>query len=153
MGLKTSDPAAVRWAMSAEPGEFDILPHKEKRSMNANNYMWTLCDKLSEKLHVTKDDIYRQAIRDVGIWKDYELQGDCTTLLTGWTRQGIGWFYDRLDYTHSGDGYTYRVYYGSSVYNTKQMSRLIDYIVDECKDQGIETMPPEKLNALLEEWQ
>ena len=43
-------------------------------------------------------------------------------------------------------------YYGSSTYNTTEMSRLIDYVVDEAKELGIETLPPEQLNAMKESW-
>lgn len=43
-------------------------------------------------------------------------------------------------------------WYGSHVYDTKQMSRLIDAIVRDCKDAGIETLPPDKLGAMMEEW-
>lgn len=43
-------------------------------------------------------------------------------------------------------------YFGSSDYDTKQMSRLIDLIVQDCKAQGIETLSEEKLAAMNEEW-
>ena len=43
-------------------------------------------------------------------------------------------------------------YHGSSVYDTKQMSRLIDNLVQDCKEIGIETLPPEKLSLLVEDW-
>lgn len=45
-----------------------------------------------------------------------------------------------------------QLFYGSSAYDTAQMSRLIDNIVQECKAQGIETMPTEKLDRLKEMW-
>jgi hypothetical protein len=44
------------------------------------------------------------------------------------------------------------VYYGSSEYDTAQMSRLIDRIVEDCKEQGIETMPQAELDSLLTQW-
>ena len=44
------------------------------------------------------------------------------------------------------------VWYGSSVYDTKQMSRLIDAIVQDCKAAGIETMTPAELDALVSRW-
>ena len=43
-------------------------------------------------------------------------------------------------------------YYGSSSYNTAEMSKLIELIVQECKQQGIETKPKAEINALLESW-
>ena len=44
------------------------------------------------------------------------------------------------------------VWYGSSVYDTEQMSRLIDAVVEDCKAVGIETMTPEELDALMIRW-
>lgn len=42
--------------------------------------------------------------------------------------------------------------YGSSVYDTEQMARLIDAIVQDCRDVGIETMTPRELDALVSRW-
>lgn len=44
-------------------------------------------------------------------------------------------------------------YYGSSVYDSREMSILINEIVDQVKGLDIETMTPEELNALNEEWE
>lgn len=43
-------------------------------------------------------------------------------------------------------------YYGSSTYDTKQMARLIDLVVEDCKQQGIETLTPEELERMALEW-
>ena len=52
-----------------------------------------------------------------------------------------------------GQSYThYKIYLGSSEMNTKQMSRLIDGVIDECKALDIETMPEEYIKQLKEEW-
>jgi hypothetical protein len=40
------------------------------------------------------------------------------------------------------------LYYGSSTYNTAQMSLLIDHLVQDAKALGIETMTPQELEAL-----
>lgn len=42
------------------------------------------------------------------------------------------------------------LYSGSSTYDTRQMSSLIDNIVQDCQAVGVETMPPDKLQSLLE---
>ena len=44
------------------------------------------------------------------------------------------------------------LYYGSSSYDTEQMSSLIDLLVDDCKAQGIETATPDELARYKEEW-
>ena len=68
-----------------------------------------------------------------------------------WGDNGLGWRVKLLG--ASGPGMVDVVlYYGSSVYDTAQMARLIDLIISECKEQGIEYLPPERLAAMLEEW-
>ena len=44
------------------------------------------------------------------------------------------------------------LYYGSSEYDTAQMSRLLDAIIREAKLQNIETATPEELARLKENW-
>lgn len=52
-----------------------------------------------------------------------------------------------------GQSYThYKIYLGSSEMDTKQMSRLIDGVIDECRALEIETMPEEYVKRLKEEW-
>lgn len=144
---------AVRFIATAEPGLYDIIPHEEKRSLTANSYMWVLCDKLAEKTYTTKEDIYREAIRNVGLWKDFHLAPDeAKTFVRAWEMLGTGWITEQLDYARDGNSLVIRAYYGSSKYNSRQMARLIDHLVEECKEQDIETMPPDKLNSLLEAW-
>ena len=43
-------------------------------------------------------------------------------------------------------------YFGSSDYDTKQMSRLISLVVEDAKAQGIETLTPQELSRMEEEW-
>lgn len=43
-------------------------------------------------------------------------------------------------------------YHGSRVYDTKEMSRLIDCLVSMAKDIGVETRPQEELDDLIREW-
>lgn len=44
------------------------------------------------------------------------------------------------------------IYYGSSSYNTAEMSKLIELIVQECKTQDIETKSDAEIKSLLESW-
>ena len=57
-----------------------------------------------------------------------------------------------MDYDRDGDRVVIRAYYGSSTYNTKQMARLIDSIVEDCKAVGIETLTPATLDAMKDAW-
>lgn len=132
----------------------ELKRHQEKRSKNANDYAWTLIGKLADKLQLPPVEIYREMVKEVGVYRDFHLPADENrTLCTLWRKQGLAWMTETLDYEPDGDNVVTRCWYGSSVYNTKQMSRLIDLIVQECKQQGIETLTPAELAGLLEEWE
>lgn len=138
---------------------FKISKYKEKRSLNANAYLWLLCGKLAEalsneKTSYTKDDIYRNAIKEVGVYKDFEnlSQSDAKTLRHAWEMLGTGWITEQVDYMPDGENVIVRCYYGSSQYNVKQMSRLIDNIVQDCQAVGVETKTPDEIANMLSLW-
>lgn len=123
----------------------------QKRSLNANAYMWVLCDKLAEKLNIGKEEVYRRHIREVGVSRVIELSEDISkTVFTAWQKLGVGWF---VEESAERDGIiTAFLYYGSSAYNTTQMSRLIDSVVGECEIQGIQTATPDELAKMKSLW-
>ena len=131
--------------------EVTVKKFRQKRSKNANAYCWQLCGQIGELLNTSPEDVYRGAIRRVGIYQDIELAPQAAkTMQHVWKAHGIGWITEQVD--ESENGALIRFYYGSSVYNTKQMSRLIDDIVSDAKELGIETKTPEELARLKEEW-
>ena len=69
----------------------------------------------------------------------------------GWERNGIGWMAETFPSKLKGC-VNVTVWYGSSTYDTEQMSRLIDAVVEDCKAVGIETMTPAELDALVSRW-
>lgn len=141
---------------SLKPGkvyDVEIKEHREKRSLDANAYCWALLDKLAEALDTTKEELYRGYVRKIGPFKDFDLTVDeAQTFRTAWERLGQGWPTEQVDFTPDGERVVIRAYYGSSTYNTKRMSRLIDMIVEDCKEQGIETLTPQQLDAMKERW-
>lgn len=145
-----------QWLDGFKPGKYDIKPHKEKRSKDANAYMWTMCGKIAQRLggKYTKEEVYQRAIKAVGIYKVFpDLKPSLAgTLETAWHNLGVGWVTES-DYEQDGVHRWVRAYYGSSSYNTKQMSRLIDYVVEDARSMGIPTEPEENIQSLLREWE
>jgi hypothetical protein len=131
----------------------EVKEFKRRRSLDANAYCWVLIDKLAEKMHMKKVDIYRSAIKEIGGNSDTVCVVDKAVdkLCEGWEHNGLGWLTERTK--SKLDGCTnVTLYYGSSSYNTKQMSRLIDNIVEDCRAIGIETMTPQELERIKTEW-
>lgn len=133
--------------------DVEIKEHREKRSLDANAYFWVLADRLAEKTRIPKTDIYRSYIREIGGNHEVVCVADSAVekLRSGWERNGLGWQTATMPSRLPGCARVV-LYYGSSTYDTAQMSRLIDLIVQDCREQGIETLPPDKLAGMMEEW-
>lgn len=135
----------------------EIKQYRKRRSLDANAYAWQLLGKLAAALSThdvtySPEHVYRELIRDVG--DNYEIMPVRDDALERWvqiwTSRGLGWVCEVMGPSKI-KGYTNtRCFYGSSVYDTAQMSRLISIIVEECKAVGVETMTPEELGRLLE---
>ena len=135
--------------------ELVIEKPKQERSNDANRYFWVLVGKLSEKIGVSPEEIYRTFIKDIG--GNYEvipIRDDAVeTWIKNWRAKGIGWQCDIIGESKLR-GYTNVIcYYGSSTYTASQMQRLINLCVESCKEQGIETMTPEQLENMLNMWE
>lgn len=130
----------------------------EKRSGEANRKMWVLCDKIAKKLNSlgqkeTKETIYRKAIQDIGVFEDLPIKETASdNFIKKWQSNGLGWICD-IQRASTMKGYVVvRAYYGSSSYTSKEMWDLMNYIIAECEELGIETMSPAELNSLMESW-
>ena len=139
-----------------DKGKQYVLTIKQKtkrRSLDANAYCWVLLDKLAEVLQVKKEDLYRGYIRDIGGNSETVCVRNKAVdkLVDGWRHNGIGWQTETFPSKISGCT-NVTLYYGSSTYDTVQMSRLIDLIIDDCREQGIEILQPEKRAAMMEGW-
>ena len=154
--LEVPIPQAFQWLEEFKPGKYEISRYVEKRSKNANAYCWVLCDGIASKLggKYSKEDVYRRAIQAVGIYKLFEeMKPDqAATLETAWHKLGAGWV-TQSDWEPDGETKWVRAYYGSSVYNKKQMGRLLDYIVEDARSVGVPVEPKEKIESLLREWE
>ena len=157
ISLKVDNPFEARRFLATKKEKkyvADIKEYRERRSLDANAYMWVLVGKLSGKLGLPPEEIYRAAIRDVG--DNYEVMPVRNDALERWKAiwqsNGLGWLCEVIGPSKLA-GYTnVRNFYGSSAYDKAQMSRLINNIVQDCKAQGIETLTPDELARLTEEW-
>lgn len=130
-----------------------VKEKKEKRSLSANNYFWVMVDQLAEKLNIGKTDIYRSYVKEIGGNNDIVccLDRAVSDLCQAWQGRGIGWLTETEPSKLEGCT-NVRLYYGSSVYDTAQMSRLIELIVADCKENDIETLTPEEIDRMNAEW-
>lgn len=135
--------------------KIDISEIREQRSRNANAYAWVLMDKIAQKLNITKEEVYREIIRNVGVFEILPIREIAVeSFCRRWQSKGLGWVCDNLGACKTLKGYVHIIaYYGTSTYDTKEMSRFIDDIVEEAKGLGIETITIEEKNHLLSLWE
>jgi hypothetical protein len=125
---------------------------RQKRSLDANAYCWVLINKLAEELNLKPIEVYKKAIRDIGVREIIPVKNEAIErYMDVWQKNGLGWLCETIP--SKLNGYTNVVaWYGSSVYDSKEMSRLVDSIVEECKLQNIETLTPRELENMKESW-
>ena len=131
----------------------EIKNYREKRSLDANAYMWVLCEKLAENQGITNAEVYQRAVREVGVCEVFPIKEEAAERwIEVWSGRGIGWFAEVLCDCKQ-EGYKYvRSYFGSSTYDAREMSRLVDHIVQDCEAVGIETLTPDELERLKANW-
>ena len=117
----------------------EIKNNRKKRTLDQNAFLWVLCEQVAKKIHSTSDEVYRSYIRSVGerdivCVKEIAVQ----TFVQGWERNGLGWFCD-ISKSRLKGCQNITVYYGSSSYDTEQMGRLLDEVIADCKEYGIQT--------------
>lgn len=125
-----------------------IVKHREKRSLNANAYLWKLVTEIANEMRKSKEEVYFDMLVDYGQsfmvsvlssidvtngFKYYKLAG--TSMLNG------------QEFNH------YKVYIGSSGYDTKEMSILLEGVVQEAKNLGIKTKEDLEIERLIREWE
>lgn len=129
--------------------QFDLLDiewkkHRERRSLDANNYAWMLMTKIGAALGITKDEVYIHELERYGQLA-FLMQVDHDTPV-----DTVGLYTKFLEYDGQKD--IYQVFRGSSTYDTKEMSAFIDGIVADAKELGIDTVPVVELEKIKKKW-
>lgn len=134
----------IQWLYNQDKEKiFDVKEHKEKRSLNANNYYWKLVNEIANKLHTSKEEVHERMIKRysqseyISVLEDVDLSSY------------IKYSEQKNTFIHNNKRFkSYLVFKGSSEMNKKEMSILIDGIVSEAKEMGIETLTPDEISKL-----
>lgn len=124
-----------------------ITKHREKRSLNCNAYLWKLVTEIGNILNKSKEEVYLQMLIDYG-------QSEMISILSDIDVKGYFKYY-KLAGSSMLNGKLfnhYKIYKGSSEYNTKEMSILLNGVVQEARNLGIKTKEDYEIEKLIEEW-
>ena len=134
------------------------VQYREKRSLDANAYFHVLSDKLRKALGMSFASCKNYLLTHEGGQIEY-LDGEPVYIETPIPpekmreNEFLHCQYDSLDVRGDKVIYRYIIYRGSHTFNTAEMSRLIDVTIQECKQQGIETLPPDKIEEMMRIWE
>ena len=144
---------AGRLVSGFKAGEYAIRRKRKKRSLDANAYCWVLIDKIAAMTGVPKIEVYRQALQNIGGVSDVVCikQEAFHQFKQAWEHKGLGWQCTG-DISRMPGCVNATLIYGSSVFDTAQMSRLIDSLVQDAEALGIETLTDRERSLLLEGW-
>ena len=138
----------IKWLLSQDREKlFEIKPYHPKRSLNANNFCWHLCYEMANVLRTSKDEVYLEMLKRYG-------QCEVISVLSDIDISRFVKYYEEIGKGHvEGKEFThYRCYIGSSEYNSREMSILIDGIISEAEALGIDTLPTTAIERMKALW-
>ena len=131
----------ITWLLQqSKDKKFEIKEYKKKRSNSQNAYMWEIIGQIADIQRLKKEEVYMQMLKYYG-------QSEVISIISDVNPKGFIKYYEEIgkgkvnnkDFTH------YKVYKGSSEYNSKEMSILIDGVIQEAKQHDIETLTPKQI--------
>lgn len=138
----------IQWLFDQDKNKkFEIKEYHKKRSLNANAYAWALIGKIADVLRSSKDEVYLEMLKKYG-------QSEIVSVLSDINVTGYFKYFEEIatvklqgkDFTH------YKVFKGTSEYNTAEMAVFIDGVISEAEELGIDTLPPDEVKKIKSLW-
>jgi len=156
--IKCDPPDGIKFAMTFKEGDYEILPQKKekkRRSLDANAYSWVLINKIAERLGIPPDDVYRNAIKDLGTAAEEPEVVPLDELheyVGKWVQNHLG---RQVRFFPAENEWYMNVIriHGSSDFDTKQMARFIDGLIQDAQALDIETRDPRWVQSLIDSWE
>lgn len=138
----------IEWLLDQDKDKiYEIKEHKNKRSLNSNSYLWVLCTEIASILNLSKEEVYVKMLEDYGVSLLVPLTPDSKP-------SGFFKYYKYFDTGELNNKKCvwYKVFKGSSEYDSKEMSVLLNGVVQEAKNLGIMTLDEIELQEMIERW-
>ena len=120
--------------------EITVKPFRKKRSLDQNSYAWELIGKIADKVRAGKDEVYLTLLKRYGQGGVIKVQPQNEEAILSALK-----YYERHEKLYNENEKYYRIWAGSSGYNTEEMTVFLDGIISEAKGLGIETLTPDQL--------
>ena len=128
--------------------------YKDKRSLRANNMLWSCIGQLAKAQTppISSWEMYLKCLRDYGEYVTYEIE---TRLVKNvektWRETQV--VSDTYINEYGKECVTINCYFGSSTYDTKQFSVLLDGVIADMKDLGLQPPPTREMQEALKQWE
>ena len=134
-----------------EEVNLSIEKFRPARSLDANALLWKLCYEIAKKIGSTKEEVYRKHIKEVGEYTPLPIRADAVESFKRiWSAHGTGWFAEVVDDSKIEGYKLVFAYHGSSVYDSAQMSRLINSVLETADELEISVLSERELSLLKE---
>ena len=148
------DPGQMFDDLKEVPVKVEIKKASKHRSLSANNYAWVLIDKIAEVTGKTVTEVYQNAIREIGGVSDYYGMKEQAydSFCEIWTKGHLGRQVEIIPGSAKPGWINVRAWKGSSDFDSAQMARLIDSLIQDAEAQGIPTVPDEEVERMVSRW-
>ena len=148
------DPGSIFDELREVPVRVEIKKAAKHRSLSANNFAWLLIDKIAEKTGVPVSEVYRNAIREIGGISDYYGMKEeaYERFCEAWTVNHLGRQVEIIPGSTRPGWINVRAWKGSSDFDSAQMARLIDSLIQDAESLGIPTVPDSEVERMVSQW-
>ena len=132
----------------------EVKKASKHRSLSANNYAWVLIDKIAEVTGKTVTEVYQNAIREIGGVSEYYGMKEAAyeSFCEIWTKDHLGRQVEIIPGSAKPGWINVRAWKGSSDFDSAQMARLIDSLIQDAEAQGIPTVPDKEVERMVSRW-
>ena len=130
-----------------------FVQHREKRSLDANACLWACLNDIAMATGIDKWTLYLKYLREYGQYTYLCVVPEAVERLRSQWRE-IEVVGDRVTYNEAGEEVIMNevlCYFGSSTYNSKEFSRLLDGVIEGMRDLGLPSPMTEEVKAMIEE--
>ena len=152
----TADFSKTFDALKDKDVSVEIKKATKRRSKDANAMCWAMCADIGNAMRppLPKEEVYRQAIRDVGEFEPLPIKAEAVeTFRQRWAEKGVGWFADVIDDSKLPGYKLVFAYYGSSTYDTKEMSTLLEGTLSEMDQLNLQRPASSDIRRAVDEWE
>ena len=142
-------------ALKDNPVSIEIKKASKKRSLDANSFCWALCRMIGQSMTppLSDKEVYKKAISAVGVWWEKRVNKfKVEEYRRQWESAGVGWLFEVVDDASPSEK-TCHLYFGTSTYTAAAMSKIIEWLKDQCYQMGLSIpLSADEEKRLIERW-